>query len=83
MAKDLSELAEVPYRSRKKTRHWCKGKIGIEHDFNWVFMFDMFKYSWFKQVCSKCKRRGKLEQRPLPSSLAEEAPKRANQRGKG
>lgn len=47
------ETLEVPYRSRKDSRNWCKGIQGREHEVEWVEQFS----GWAILTCKKCGRR--------------------------
>lgn len=40
---------ELPRRPKKKTRKWCKGKIGVSHDPEW------FMGEWYNvKICKNC-----------------------------
>jgi len=48
------KIEETPRRGKKSknTRKWCKGKVGVKHDYELVQ-----KHDWMKiPVCKKCKK---------------------------
>ena len=51
------------YPGKKDKKKWCKGKVGIEHDYEWHYIPKWVGYrnelwSWdFKHECKKCGRR--------------------------
>lgn len=50
------------YPSKKDKRRWCKGKVGVEHDYEWQYnprgWSNKELWSWdFRFTCRKCERR--------------------------
>jgi hypothetical protein len=64
--------AETKTKSRKDTKKWCRGKVGLEHKSKWVNSFT-FRYpnvpgdhSGFPgeiQICTECGKHIKLRDR--------------------
>lgn len=54
---DSSEPSRIRYRSKKDTKRWCRGKVGIEHDYRIKEKKKFLDWSWETHVCSKCKRK--------------------------
>jgi hypothetical protein len=52
----------LPYRSRKDTKRWCRGKVGVLHDYRW----NRRRYSWRandfveEEICRVCGRHGRI-----------------------
>jgi hypothetical protein len=66
MKKEIEDtLVEIPKHKgkKKKTRKWCKGKVGVEHKTKWI------KISELKHTCNALKeimeRKGKYDRRVL------------------
>lgn len=45
-------------RSKKSTRRWCKGKVGVEHDYQEatkpVFNGNDYRWVWQLKKCTRC-----------------------------
>lgn len=57
----VRQLPEVrPHRSKKNTRKWCKGKVGVLHDVYLVKVYQpefwFRKEMWCSWECKTCKK---------------------------
>ncbi len=54
---------ETRHRSRKKTREWCKGKVGTKHAGRWepYRRGDTVLKDWKAFVCQNCRKCLKME----------------------
>lgn len=52
--------------NHKKTRRWCKGRVGVPHRMVWHNYMEMRHagiypdFPWWQEMCSVCGRHGKL-----------------------
>jgi hypothetical protein len=54
---------------RKRTRRWCKGKVGTPHEFEWVRWLDLGVHwysdgrsiTWYIEKCRACGRHGRFQ----------------------
>lgn len=53
LMKDSPEVGK--HRSKKDTKRWCKGKVGREHQLEWVGKDDGFRVEIIK-ICVNCKK---------------------------
>jgi hypothetical protein len=73
MRRLLPRTKEQPSRHvgfhRKQTRHWCKGKVGTPHQFEWVRWLDLGVHwysdgrsiTWYIEKCRACGRHGRFQ----------------------
>jgi len=58
---------QVKGSKRRNTRKWCKGKVGVLHEYEWRCSHPEFEgdptWKWERQVCIKCGRKYKLRKR--------------------
>lgn len=56
------------HRSRKKTKEWCKGKVGVKHDGKWE-PYQSPSTEWAKDwkvfICQNCRKHMKMQYPPL------------------
>lgn len=66
------EVADEVTKTRKKKdrRHWCKGRKGIEHQYEWRLTYPQFP-TWTdqQQVCLVCGRKGERRYMPIIPSF--------------
>ena len=47
----------VRYKSRKDTKRWCKGKVGVEHDYPEPTREKWLSFEIFRSQCTRCGRK--------------------------
>ena len=68
------EELPAPHHSKKNTKRWCRGKVGVAHDFAWHLDYKGRK-GWHEETCKNC---GKSRDywidafitSPMPAALA-------------
>lgn len=66
------EEDKVKSRNKRDTKKWCRGKVGVEHQWEWIntsklpnrtqFPGDTYLSHFEVQYCHKCGKQGKLKQ---------------------
>jgi hypothetical protein len=46
----------VKGKSKKDTRRWCRGKVGVEHDFHQTVRFTFFDEKYYNTKCVECRK---------------------------
>lgn len=64
-----AEVADEPrWPNTRNTHLWCKGRVGIDHQFEWKTSHPQFEgdetWPYQRQKCSVCGKHGKLRRRP-------------------
>lgn len=54
LKKKYSEPSEGKYKSKKNTNRWCKGRIGIEHEWEHIVPKNSFSNFRKMDVCKNC-----------------------------
>ena len=54
LKKKYDQPLEVGHRSKKKTTKWCKGKIGIEHEWEHIVPKNSMFQTRKMDVCKNC-----------------------------
>lgn len=78
--KELDKIAfdkPVKYKSKKNTKKWCKGKSGVEHQFEryfWHYGWESIRTRWIRTRCKICHKEvhGKNLHIPLKIEIDED-----------
>lgn len=65
----VAQLPDEPVRrSKKNTRRWCKGRVGVEHDYQWNVLPWIGTLKQRLKVCVNC---GKQDYRTMDYKFLE------------
>ncbi len=74
---EFEEDIEPKHRSKKNTRKWCKGKVGVEHVGKWTKTVKWTVNNYYQKRCIHCNKvleywwDSKWLKNPLPADLKE------------
>lgn len=58
---DSSQPQTSRVKSKKDTRKWCKGKVGVEHDYEYQFPKNDMIFFRMMAVCLTCGRQDSMQ----------------------
>jgi hypothetical protein len=58
---DDRRAAELPVtrppRAKKDRARWCRGKVGVEHEYRYVRPGEVAGFRWIEEACANCGRK--------------------------
>ncbi len=58
---DDRRAADLPVtrhaRAKKNRARWCRGKVGVEHEYRYVRPGEVAGFRWIEEACANCGRK--------------------------
>ena len=54
------EVASKGKSKKKDTKKWCRGKIGVDHTYEWIDRGN-YRFGYKIEICSNCGRHGRYD----------------------